>query len=325
MSNAGRPVFSVVMPVYNKVRHVEAAIRSVLEQSFSDFELIAVDDASTDGSGDVARAIDDERIRHLRRDTPGPGGYAARNLGIAEATGHWVAFLDADDAWAHDHLEQMGATAQRFPTATLLSCAWHRVTGDGRARLCQYAREDGARGPHIITLRDYLEALRRNVPPVCTNTMAIRMDALTDRAVFPAALPGRRGGDTYAWLTLMSRHKQLAWSPHVGAIYRIDADNMVTKLEPNEAAFLTRALMTPLEARMSPPERRLLRRALNGKLWRSWVGNTVRGGGNYRLPPRLFWRGAWLQASGFALASATPAPLVRWLQRRRARSWTEQA
>ena len=159
--------------------------------------------------------------------------------------------------------------------------------------------------------------MRRNVSPIHTDTMAIRMDALADRELFPARFPGRRGGDTYAWLKLMCREKELVWSPHVGAAYHMDADDMVTHREANEAAFLAKALIMRLEVQLTPEERGWLRRAVNGKLWWSWVGNAVRGGATFHLPSRLFWRGAWLQAACFALGSLTPAPLIRWLQRRR--------
>lgn len=82
-----KPLFSVVIPVYNKKPHVQRSIISVLNQSFSDFELIIIDDAPTDGSLDEIKKFPDPRIRLLHRDKPGPGGYAARNLGVKVAQG----------------------------------------------------------------------------------------------------------------------------------------------------------------------------------------------------------------------------------------------
>ncbi|MBC7103711.1 MAG: glycosyltransferase family 2 protein, partial [Parvibaculum sp.] len=99
--------FSVVIPVHNKVAHVLEAIESVVAQTYAPYEVILVDDASTDGSAERIASVKDDRIRILKRSEPGPGGYAARNLAIKEAKGDWIAFLDADDAWKPDHLEKV--------------------------------------------------------------------------------------------------------------------------------------------------------------------------------------------------------------------------
>src|SRR3546814_2960808 len=78
------PRFSVIMPLYNKAPHVAASINSVLAQSLSPHELIIIDDCSSDGGRDIAAAVRDPRIRLFERKSPGPGGYAARNLGRSE-------------------------------------------------------------------------------------------------------------------------------------------------------------------------------------------------------------------------------------------------
>ena len=88
---------AVVIPVFNKVRHVERAIRSALSQTLSPAKVVIVDDASTDGSHERIAAISDPRITVIHRQTPGPGGYAARNAAITAVTTEWIAFLDADD------------------------------------------------------------------------------------------------------------------------------------------------------------------------------------------------------------------------------------
>ena len=94
---------SVVVPLHNKGKYVIRALDSIVAQTFVDFEVIVVDDGSTDNSGELARAYPDERIRVIVQSNRGPG--AARNRGIAEAKGHYVAFLDADDEWMPEYLE----------------------------------------------------------------------------------------------------------------------------------------------------------------------------------------------------------------------------
>ena len=95
---------SVVMPLYNKRPFVDRAVQSVLAQTLDDYELIVVDDGSTDGSADVVTAIADPRIRLISQANRGPG--AARNVGIQAARGELLAFLDADDEWMPEFLRR---------------------------------------------------------------------------------------------------------------------------------------------------------------------------------------------------------------------------
>ncbi len=97
-----KPKMSVVMPIFNVEAFVGEAIRSVLDQSFKDFELICVDDGGSDGSMDIVRGFVDPRIRIICQQNRGLAG--ARNTGIAHARGAFVALLDSDDLWHRDKL-----------------------------------------------------------------------------------------------------------------------------------------------------------------------------------------------------------------------------
>jgi glycosyltransferase involved in cell wall biosynthesis len=92
------PFFSVVIPTHNRVDLLEQAIRSVLQQTFTDFEIIVVDDHSTDNTQIRLAEYDDPRLTYFLNDH-GRGGAGARNAGIARTRGQWVAFLDDDDVW----------------------------------------------------------------------------------------------------------------------------------------------------------------------------------------------------------------------------------
>jgi glycosyltransferase involved in cell wall biosynthesis len=124
-----RPLFSVVLPVYNKERYVGRAIASVLAQTCSDFEILAVCDPSTDNSLAEVEAVSDPRIRVFRRPKAGVGGYAARNLGIVEAKGEWIAFLDADDEWLPGHLSSLRTLIDEHGDCALLGCGWRNNFG----------------------------------------------------------------------------------------------------------------------------------------------------------------------------------------------------
>ncbi|HZP30899.1 MAG TPA: glycosyltransferase family A protein [Acidimicrobiia bacterium] len=119
---AGRrrpPTVSVVVAVYNGGRYLAATLESVLAQTYRDYEVIVVDDGSTDDSREQARAFGD-RVTLVERPHEGLG--AARNAGLARATGEYVAFLDADDLWDPDLLRHQVGIARRHPASGLVVC-----------------------------------------------------------------------------------------------------------------------------------------------------------------------------------------------------------
>ena len=99
------PKVSVVIPVYNREKYVRSAVDSILSQTFSDFELLVIDDGSTDGSIAVVQSYRDPRIR-LARNNANLGVSATRNKGIQLARGVYLAFLDSDDCAYPDRLKQ---------------------------------------------------------------------------------------------------------------------------------------------------------------------------------------------------------------------------
>lgn len=97
------PRVSVIVPLFNKAAYVERALASISSQTFADFEIIVVDDGSTDGSAEIVARHRDSRVRLVSQQNSGPG--AARNRGIEQSRGLLLAFLDADDAWMPHYLE----------------------------------------------------------------------------------------------------------------------------------------------------------------------------------------------------------------------------
>ena len=98
------PFFSVVIPLYNKENYIKQTLESVLCQTFQDFEIVVVDDGSTDDGVEVVKSLSDDRI--ILYQQPNKGASSARNYGVQVSSSPWVALLDADDIWYKDHLFQ---------------------------------------------------------------------------------------------------------------------------------------------------------------------------------------------------------------------------
>lgn len=124
--------FSIVIPCYNAERWLADAIRSCLDQAARDLEVIVVDDGSTDGSRAIAEAAAgrDARVRVIRQNNQGVG--AARNAGLAVASGEYVNFLDADDLLAPDKLAAQGAVLDENPRIDCVLCDGSGIDADGR-------------------------------------------------------------------------------------------------------------------------------------------------------------------------------------------------
>lgn len=125
------PTVSIVMPCYNAAAHLPLSVGSVQAQTMQDWELIAVNDGSSDGTLAWLHQQTDPRIRII--DQPNGGVSRARNAGLAEARGHQVAFLDADDTWTPNFLECMSGALDSRPDAVLAYCGWQNLGLPGGA------------------------------------------------------------------------------------------------------------------------------------------------------------------------------------------------
>lgn len=230
-------LFTVVVPLYNKQPHIKRVINSILDQTISNFEIIIVNDASTDGSVEEVQKFNDSRIRLLHRTSPGPGGYAARNLGMQEANSEWIAFLDADDEWLPEHLENYIKLIDQFEETKVLGCGWSTHEANNiDSNVDQYYFKNKNRGAHILSFYDYLKAEVAGERPIWSSIACIKKKVLIDVGGFPEG-KANRGGDVDTWLRCVEYAGWMAWSPHIGAVYYRDAVNMVTKMAVTQADF----------------------------------------------------------------------------------------
>ena len=182
------PSISVVIPTYNRVRQVQAAVESVLAQTYPEFEVIVIDDGSTDGTGAAFQQLIGQHgsggkpVRYLFQ--PNQGQSTARNKGIAEARGEWIAFLDSDDVWLPEKLEwQMRAMGQFKSQCG--ACITDARLVDNRGRDTTAFRESG--NPYAETLGMAPGAVRTLVKtrePFWVSTLLVRADVLEQAGGF---------------------------------------------------------------------------------------------------------------------------------------------
>jgi succinoglycan biosynthesis protein ExoO len=258
------PRFSVIIPVYNKQRHVEAAIASALSQSFRPHEIIAIDDASTDQSADIVSRIVDSRMRLLRRTAPGPGGYAARNLGILEATGDWIAFLDADDIWGESHLANIASAIKTLPDVGCVTTRYDHVFEKRRMSSRMSASLAGAEG-RAVGFAEFLKIWIDNGEcPIWTSASAFRRDVLVDAGPFPAG-KAVRGGDKDMWLRAI-RHTAFTYVPVISAEFHRESDNKVSLMTSPSSVPIMVETARHLMRQASTEERSALRRVINQQI-----------------------------------------------------------
>ena len=203
------PLVSIITPARNAARTLGASIESARAQSLDDWELLAVDDASSDGTAALLRrcAVEDPRIRVLTQ-TRQRGAAAARNAGLAEARGRFVAFLDADDLWLPEKLARQTAFMEAGGFA-LSYTAYRRFS----------APEKPGRLIKVPTRLTYDALLK--------NTVIASVTAMVDRKLTgPIAFPEVRHEDYALWLSLLRRGLAAGGLDEDLARYRVDTTSL---------------------------------------------------------------------------------------------------
>ena len=127
--------FSIVIPLYNKSNYIEKTLRSVLNQTFTNYEIIIINDGSTDESESKVNGFNDDRIQLYNQKNQGAA--MARNLGIEKAKHDYIAFLDADDLWMENHLEILKNLIQDFPNSGIFASRYQLIFNEGKVSIPQ--------------------------------------------------------------------------------------------------------------------------------------------------------------------------------------------
>lgn len=198
------------MPLYNKERDVKRAIQSVLNQSFGDFELLIINDGSTDNGPEIVRRIQDNRIRLLNQSNQGVS--AARNIGIQEAKADLIAFLDADDEWKENFLSTIIRLKTEYPQCSVFATSY-AIEGVYKRN----AVLDGL--PASFTegvLPDYFRIAAQSDPPLFTSAITVAKDAILSIQCFPVGI--KSGEDLLTWARLAAKY-DIAYSRTTGAVF----------------------------------------------------------------------------------------------------------
>ena len=216
---------SVIMPVYNGVLFVGEAIGSVLTQTLTDWELIVVDDGSTDATPQVLSEFTDPRISVIRQKNGGEG--AARNTGLDAATGQYIAFLDADDLHLPNGLADMISYLESHRQFDVVYSDGVMCDQDKKPLICLSEIRPGMYEGNIL---EHLVLSNIITAPDCTAVRRSAIEALDLR--FDPLL--KYGVDWDFW-TRLARFSQFGYMPVLTCTYRVHGSNMTSAAEPSQA------------------------------------------------------------------------------------------
>lgn len=208
-------MISVVIPLYNKEKSIASTLRTVLNQTFSDYEIVIVNDGSTDGSVEEIEKVQDDRIRLVHQ--PNAGVSAARNRGIEEAKGDLIAFLDADDEWKPEYLATQYHLFQKYPECSVFACNYEfrDVSGKVTPTLIHklpFVGEDGI-------LSNYFEVASCSHPPLWTSAVMVKKQVMQAIGGFPLGI--KSGEDLLTWARL-AVNGMIAYSKRPLAVFIFD-------------------------------------------------------------------------------------------------------
>lgn len=228
------PFFSVVIPLYNKENFIAQTLSHVLSQRFQDFEVVIVNDGSTDKSLQVVQSFDDERIKIYQQKNQGVS--AARNFGIQQATGQYMALLDADDIWKNYHLQALYDAIQQYPDKGVY-CTGYEIMLDKKGTIRPAVYNNYS--PNDIEIVDDFFTKSTVNPILCSSVLAFTKDVFTVIGDFDTTLKASEDLDFF----LRAATKfNIVLNPRISVCYVKDSENNLSKGQYNSDSeiFLNR-------------------------------------------------------------------------------------
>lgn len=232
--------YSVIIPLYNKEKYIERTLKSVLKQTFEDYEVIVVDDGSTDNSLECARKIQSNKVKIVCQKNAGVA--IARNTGIENSSGEYIAFLDADDEWYPNYLETIDNLTIKYPQSAIYVTAYRIVMGDNRFHFSDRGEnEDGC-------LDSYWQTFKHAYDIVWTSATVIKKAAVLEAGKFT---PGEKiGQDLDLWARVACINPKVTYSSAVCVDYNRGAEqNARTRVK----IAYPKAFLSILEREMKSP------------------------------------------------------------------------
>jgi glycosyltransferase involved in cell wall biosynthesis len=280
MAQPTQPRVTVIIPNYNHTRFISQAINSVLRQSYRSYEIIVVDDGSTDNSRQVVAQFGDQ-VRYIWQENQGLAG--ARNTGLRAARGEFVGLLDADDQWLPDFLATMVDLADQYPAAAVYYACAQGMDVEGQTLPQQFGGP--VVGPELI----YERLLRANF--LIPSTILLRRTVVEAAGRFDQAL--RSCEDWDLWLRLLPEHTFVG-TPQCLIRYRLHASSLSKNLTGMHAAA-----RATVEKNFGPDDGQWSawsaeKRRIYGGLYRYFALTSVQH--NYDWPAAATYLGRALQA-----------------------------
>lgn len=232
--------YSVVIPLYNKQNYIEKTLRSVLNQTYQDYEIIVVNDGSTDHSLEKVHNVYSKKIKIIEQKNQGVA--AARNTGIKHAKGEYIAFLDADDTWMESYLETINDLVHSYETSDIFVTAYKVNLKNEKYKIStQLIPEKGC-------LDSYWTTLQKGYDFVWTSVTTIRKSAIIAAGGFKEG--EKIGQDLDMWARVARINPKVAYSAKVCAEYNRFAES---NARTREKIAWAAAFLKDLEEEMENP------------------------------------------------------------------------
>jgi len=226
-----QPFFSIIIPLYNKENAIENTLKSVFNQSFTDYEVIVINDGSTDRSEEKVTAFSDERLRLISTDNKGVS--QARNLGIKQAKGTLIAFLDADDYWFPNHLESLFQLHKYHPQAGLLATNYQFYYSEKKIIQPDFDGIPTEKWSGIVP--DFFKASMK-FRLAWTSAVAVRKEVFGTVGHFDEKITLGAGEDTDMWIRIALNYP-VAFDNEVSAFYQMETENRISLSKTLERRF----------------------------------------------------------------------------------------
>lgn len=215
-------MISVIIPLYNKEKSISSTLQSVYEQTYTDYEVVIINDGSTDKSLDAVKVfvsrleIENWELKIVSQANAGVS--SARNRGIKEAKGEYVAFLDGDDIWDKEYLAEQAKLIHDFPKAAMWGINFAEVRDGQLIRALKTGLPEGYRGE----VEDYFYIKGRQSDLYCSSSVVIRKGVFEKVGMFDERL--KYSEDTDMWWRIIATYPVVFYDRYM-AFYRYDAEN----------------------------------------------------------------------------------------------------